>query len=188
MADFESNGMAALGHGVFTQTADVTVAFASEPHTPTSDGVNANGTSPDLFLLDRAPTTAPHGPGLSGGSANNGDMVLSVNNDYPMPPTATTDRTSLATNILALKDGLDLGPLTGIFDGLLDNAYATFGVAPAPTFFKMRAWNVGGSFYEYWVSEGAPSAANPSGQPILAGSLTVIAVKRPKDLVGQGPS
>jgi hypothetical protein len=57
-----------------------------------------------------------------------------------------------------------------------------------PTIYKMRAWNLTLSAYEFWVVVGGPNANNPSGQPILAGSVTVVAVKRPKDLVGQGPS
>jgi hypothetical protein len=57
-----------------------------------------------------------------------------------------------------------------------------------PTLYKMRAWNLTLSAYEFWVATGGPNTLNPSGQPILAGSLTVVAVKRPKDLVGQGPS
>lgn len=184
MADFESNGMATLGQGVYTQTSDAAARFVSEGDQLTDYGANeSNAVAPDFVDLLHTPTPV----GDNSGQVL-GDLSLGVQNDYPMPGDPTVDRMALSFNVRALKDGVDLGPLTGIYDGLLDNPYAAFGVAPPPTFYKMRVWNTVQLAFEYWVSEGSPSSANPSGQATLAGSLTVIAVKRPKDLVGQGPS
>ena len=146
MADLDTNGIATLGHGVFTQTSDMSIRLVGERSAATGDGAGAGDSTGGL---ERIAVTTTLGPSLLGGSANDGGLA-------------------------------------GIFNGLRANADSVFGIALVPTFFKMRVWNTVTNAFEYWVVSGGPSSANPSGQATLAGSLTVIAIKRPKDLVGQG--
>lgn len=55
----------------------------------------------------------------------------------------------------------------------------SFGTSGAPSLYKMRAYQTGAGVFEYWTSSGAPQLTNPSGLPIAAGSLSVVAMKRP---------
>jgi len=63
--------------------------------------------------------------------------------------------------------------------------YAAPAAAPAvaPTLYKMRAYQTGAGIFEYWTSSGTPQLTNPSGLSIAAGSLSVVAMKRPTQLV-----
>jgi hypothetical protein len=121
-----------------------------------------------------------------GGSAE--PLPIAAPLAYPSTRSATNARTVITINGLALKDGLELGALNHLYDGIIDNPTGTgFGSSGPPVFYKMRAFNTVTQAFEYWVAVNTVSL-NPSGQAILAGSLTVIAVKRVKDLVGQGPA
>lgn len=73
-----------------------------------------------------------------------------------------------------------VSPLVNSMSGIVTGyAYVGFGVVIAPTRYKMRAvQSVSGNF-EYWTASGTPSLSNPSGLALVAGSLTVVAVKLP---------
>jgi hypothetical protein len=76
-------------------------------------------------------------------------------------------------------DGHDLGSFVlmvgngGINDAQLSQLQ--------PSWYKMRAWRPGVASFETWTATW-PSPANPSGQPYV--DLTIVAIKRPSDLVG----
>lgn len=58
----------------------------------------------------------------------------------------------------------------GLSDLLYPQQFEKIGTGvPVPTqkkYFFQRAWNTVGSYYETWVSEGAPDPTPPSGDPV----------------------
>jgi len=176
MPDLDSNGTATIGAGLSpTPSSDKMVVFSSEriqtTTSPMGHGIN-------LVAVDRTIEASSVQSSFYGGSVNNGAFVIAGMNDFPMPQTPTTDKMNLSFNEKALRDGIELGPLTSVYDGLLDNPGTSFGVTLV-TYYKMKAWRPSTNSWEVWISE-YPTTSNPSGLPVQF--VTVAAAKRPKQL------
>lgn len=48
---------------------------------------------------------------------------------------------------------------------------------PNQIIYKMRGWRTVQLNFEFWISIGAPSTSNPSGQPIT--DITIVGISRP---------
>jgi hypothetical protein len=106
----------------------------------------------------------------------------------PVAPASNTPALSTSRTVISFSGITNpeyaVNPLESIMDGITFNYEGIgFGVPPTPTLYKMRAYQTGAGIFEYWISSGAPQLTNPSGLPIAAGSLSVVAMKRPTQLV-----